>query len=167
MNNAQSYIATLVESVITLSVVIGISVAFANTVKSRVKNREKFSGIGWGLLTGGIFGLGFIPVLIAQSAINRVVDQASPKKYLEYARKQMKDFTKVYLTCFLTWLAIGFFPIVGIIGGLIAIPIVLYICFSNKVEYPYNHNSSGSAKIEDDNDEETNNDDDDMPDDML
>ena len=153
MSNAQDYSLMLIEAVATLAIVIGVSVAFANTVKGRVKNHEEFSGIGWGLLTGGLFGLGLIPVLIAQSAINRVVDQAKPNKYLKYAKKQMKDFTKVYVTCFLVWVAIGFFPIIGIIGGLIAVPIILYVCLSDKVEYPYPHDDESSEGTNDDDSE--------------
>lgn len=133
-SSSTSYILQL----IAVIVVIALVVIWARSIRKHVREKQPFSGVGWGLVLGGLFGAGLLPVLIAQSNINSAIDKVKSKKYLAYAKKQMKDFTKIYSACFITWIVVAFVPLIGIIVGVVLIPLMLYLCSTVKIEYPTN-----------------------------
>ena len=89
-------------------VAIVVAIIFASTIKKRIRQKEQFSGIGWGILNGlvgsGLFGL--LCVVLAHSSINKELATVKTKTYAKYAKKQLQDFTKTYSIFFIAWLVI-------------------------------------------------------------
>lgn len=91
----------------TASIIVAI--IFNVSVKSKIKRREEFSGVAWGLFNG-LFGVGFIWMAIASSSIHSEVnklDAKKDKKYIEKAREQLKYCGWTYGICLLVWVVIG------------------------------------------------------------
>lgn len=88
-----------------LIISIIIAIITASSIKGKVRANEKFSGVAWGLLNG-IFGVGFIPVLIARSDIMKSIDQCELVYYSEKAKSEMRSFTITYVICLAIWLTI-------------------------------------------------------------
>ena len=82
-----------------------MAVAFNKSVKEKIKQKEDFSGIGWGL-ANGVLGGGILWVIIAHSSINKEIEKIKDKKYKKYAESQMKDFVKTYGICLAIWVVI-------------------------------------------------------------
>ncbi|MBR0372880.1 hypothetical protein IJH72_03015 [Candidatus Saccharibacteria bacterium] len=100
-SGSQSY---LIQSVgLVLSIIV--AVAFNQSVKRKIQNKEDFSGMGWGL-ANGIIGVGFLWVIIAHSSINKEIEKIKDKKYKKYAELQMKDFIRTYGFCLVIWIVI-------------------------------------------------------------
>lgn len=103
------YTGIIIPVLIMLISAIAIAVWFAQSVKNKIKQREEFSGMGWGIING-ITGLGILSVLfvvIAHSSINDEINQVKNKKYKKYVRRQMNDFTRAYVICLLIWVTIS------------------------------------------------------------
>lgn len=90
--------ASLIIQSLGLIVSIVVAVAFAASVKSKIKAKEEFSGIGWGIASG-IVGIGILWVIIAHSSINKEIDKIKDKEYKKFAEQEMKDFTRTYGIC--------------------------------------------------------------------
>jgi len=85
------------------------AVIFNIAVKNKIKKRESFSGVAWGLFNG-LFGVGFIWVAIATSSIHTEINKLDPKKdkkYIEEAREQLKYCGWTYGICLLVWIVIA------------------------------------------------------------
>lgn len=93
MNNTSLIIQSL-----GLIVSIIVAVGFATNVKSKIKAKEEFSGVGWGI-ANGIVGIGILWVLIAHSSINKEIEKIKDKKYKKFVEQEMKDFTRTYGIC--------------------------------------------------------------------
>ena len=90
-----------------LIISIIVAVAFAIGVKSKIRAKKEFSGIGWGIVNG-IVGIGILWVVIAHSSINKEIEKIKDKKYKEYAKQEMKEFTRAYGICLIISLVIVF-----------------------------------------------------------
>ena len=91
---------SLIVQSLGLIISIIVAVAFTVSVKSKIKAKEEFSGIGWGI-ANGIVGIGILWVLIAHSSINKEIEKIKDKKYKKFVEQEMKDFTRTYGICLL------------------------------------------------------------------
>lgn len=87
-----------------LSIVVAI--IFNKSVKNKIRQKEEFSGVGWGL-ANGLLGVGFLWVIIAHSSINKEIAKIKNKKYKEYVESQMKNFVKTYAICIVIWIVLS------------------------------------------------------------
>ena len=81
-----------------LIVSIIVAVGFDTSVKSKIRAKEEFSGVGWGI-ANGIVGIGILWVLIAHSSINKETEKIKDKRYKKFVEQEMKDFTRTYGIC--------------------------------------------------------------------
>lgn len=103
-------IASIDYSLLTLQLIefilpVIMAIAFNKSVKNKIKQKESFSGVKWGL-ANGILGGGILWVIIAHSSINKEVEKIKDKKYKKYVESQMKDFVKTYGICLAIWVVI-------------------------------------------------------------
>ena len=86
-----------------------IAAAFADSVKNKIRQKERFDGVAWGI-ANGIFGAGIISllfVIIAHNSINKELETVKNKKYVTRAKAEMQTFIKVYFLCFVGWIIIS------------------------------------------------------------
>ena len=81
-----------------LIISIIVAVGFTTNVKRKIRAKEEFSGIGWGI-ANGVVGIGILWVLIAHSSINKEIEKIKDRKYKKFAEQEMKDFTRAYGIC--------------------------------------------------------------------
>lgn len=83
--------------VISIGAILSICVViiFTVSVKNKIKSKEKFDGITWGIVNG-IVGPGILWVLLGHASINNAIDKIKDKKYKKYALGQMREFVKNY-----------------------------------------------------------------------
>ena len=102
--------AKIIALLINFVLSIAVAIFFSISVKKKVKTKEEFSGAMWGL-ANGLFGLGFLWIIIAHDSINKEIVKIRDKDYKKYAQNQMRDFVKIYVcVAMLLWLIIA--PIV-------------------------------------------------------
>ena len=99
---------SLVIQSLGLIISIIVAVAFVTSVKGKIKAKEEFSGMGWGI-ANGIVGVGILWVLLAHSSIIREIEKIKDKKYKKFVEQEIKDFTKTYGICLVISLALSFF----------------------------------------------------------
>lgn len=93
-------------ALVGLLVMIGIAILFAVCVKKKVRNKDEFNGVAWGLLNG-VLGMGILPTVIAHVSINNEIAKVKNKKYAEYAKQEMRKFFYVYIVCIVIWIFIN------------------------------------------------------------
>lgn len=98
------YSSLIIQSV-GLIVSIIVAIAFCRSVKDKIREKEEFSGAGWGI-ANGVLGIGILWVIIAHNSINKEIEKIKDKKYKKYVELQMKDFVKAYGTCLIIWVVI-------------------------------------------------------------
>ena len=91
-------------AVLLLASIVAIIITY-NLISKRIMEQKEFSGTAWGLLNG-ITGIGILWVIIMHNSINKKIDSIDNKKYVKYAKGQMKNFVKVYGICLGVWLII-------------------------------------------------------------
>ena len=91
-------------SILLIASIVVIIITY-NLISKRVTEGKEFNGKMWGFLNG-ITGIGILWVIIAHNSINKKIDSINDKKYIKYAKGQMKNFVKVYGICFGVWLII-------------------------------------------------------------
>lgn len=86
-----------------------LAIVFAKSIKTRIRQKERFNGVAWGIANGvlgaGIVGLLF--VVIAHNSINKELETVKNKKYVTRAKAEMQTFIKVYFLCFVGWIIIS------------------------------------------------------------
>ena len=87
----------IIQSIGILLTII-MAIAFAASVKAKIKRKMDFSGMAWGI-ANGILGIGIIWVIIAHSSINKEIAKIRDKKYKKYVESQMKEFVTTYSVC--------------------------------------------------------------------
>ena len=104
--------SVVIFNAISMILAIIFAIVFASSVKEKIKRREEFSGVGWGLLNG-VTGLGIIWVVLAHNSINKELAKVKNKKYEKYVRKQMGAFSKTYGVCLLVWIVVAIFIVMS------------------------------------------------------
>lgn len=90
---------------IALVLALVAAIMFNAMVKEKIRDRKKFTGIGWGLVNG-IAGAGLLFVAIAHNSINKEIVKVRSKKYKEYAIGEMRKFIVTYFICIAIWIVI-------------------------------------------------------------
>lgn len=87
-----------------LLISIVISIIFSESIKNRIRNSEKFDGLGWGLLCG-VFGAGLIPAGIAYGSVTKALELSdNGPNYKNRASQELKRFWRTYVICLLCWI---------------------------------------------------------------
>lgn len=90
----------LILQIIVSILPIIIAIVFNMSVKSKIRQKENFNGISWGVANSlGAGAIGLLCVVLAHNSINKELNKVKDKKYTAYAKDELRRFIKSYAIC--------------------------------------------------------------------